>query len=82
MLVSLLGNKASAIKRKYAAKKIRAGIVVMANFSGRRCDLIESSFTGVQRYMALGLTLREKPQRLLALFLFFRDGRKFNKGHF
>jgi hypothetical protein len=43
----------------------------MANFSGRRCDLIESSFTGVQRYMGLGLTLREKPQRLLALSYFF-----------
>jgi hypothetical protein len=41
----------------------------MVNFSGRRCDLIESSFTGVQRYMALGLTLREKPQQLFASLL-------------
>ena len=62
-------NNASAIKRKYAAKKMRAGIVVMVNFSGRRCDLIESSFTGVQRYMAQGLTLREKPQQLFASLL-------------
>ncbi|MBW4549021.1 MAG: hypothetical protein KME25_32150 [Symplocastrum torsivum CPER-KK1] len=54
----------------------------MVNFSGRRCDLIESSFTGVQRYMGLGLTLREKPQQLLPPCLLFRDGRKLNKGHF